>query len=65
MASSEVRRFEFWGIGIAAVVILGVLPALNAFVAETNLLHVSNFTINLYGKYLTYAVLAIGVDVLW
>src|SRR5215510_5995425 len=65
MVSSEVRRFEFLGIGIAAVVILGVLPALNAFVPETNLLHVSNFTINLYGKYLTYAVLAIGVDVLW
>ena len=65
MAGSEVRRFEVWGIAIAAVVILGVLPALNAFVPETNPLHVSNFTINLYGKYLTYAVLAIGVDVLW
>ena len=65
MAASEVRKFEIWGIAIAAVVILGVLPALNAFVPETNPLHVSNFTINLYGKYLTYAVLAIGVDVLW
>ncbi|HEY6675507.1 MAG TPA: urea ABC transporter permease subunit UrtC [Terrimicrobium sp.] len=65
MARSEVRRFEVWGIAIAAVVILGILPALNAFVPETNPLHVSNFTINLYGKYLTYAVLAIGVDVLW
>ena len=65
MAASEVRKFEIWGIAIAAVVILGVLPALNTFVPETNPLHVSNFTINLYGKYLTYAVLAIGVDVLW
>ena len=65
MAGSEVRRLEVWGIAIAAVVILGVLPALNAFVPETNPLHVSDFTINLYGKYLTYAVLAIGVDVLW
>ena len=50
---------------IAAAVILGVLPALNAFVPATNPLHVSNFAINLYGKYLTYAVLAVGVDVLW
>ncbi len=65
MAKSEVRQLEIWGIAIAAVVILGVLPALNAFVPETNPLHVSNFTINLYGKYLTYAVLAVGVDVLW
>ena len=31
MAGSEVRRFEVWGIAIAAVVILGVLPALNVF----------------------------------
>jgi urea transport system permease protein len=65
MAGSEVRRLEIWGIVIAAVVILGVLPALNAFVPATDPLHVSDFTINLYGKYLTYAVLAIGVDVLW
>ena len=65
MAHSEVRRFEVWGIAIAAVVILGVLPALNAFVPETNPLHISNFTINLWGKYLSYAVLAIWVDLLW
>ncbi len=65
MAGSEVRKLEIWGIAIAAIVIVGILPALNALVPETNPLHVSDFTINLYGKYLTYAVLAIGVDVLW
>ena len=27
--------------------------------------HVSNFSINLCGKYLCYAILAIGVDLLW
>ena len=26
---------------------------------------ISNFTINLWGKYLCYAVLAISVDLLW
>ena len=31
MAGSEVRRLEIWGIAIAAVVILGVLPALERF----------------------------------
>jgi urea transport system permease protein len=50
MAASEVRKFEIWGTAIAAVVILGVFPALNTFVPETNSLHVSNFTINLYGS---------------
>ena len=65
MNGSGARKYEIWGVAIAAVVILAILPALNAFLGETHPLHVSNFTINLYGKYLTYAVLAIGVDVLW
>ncbi len=39
--------------------------ALNAFTAAGSLLHVSDFTINLYGKYLCYAMLAISVDMLW
>jgi urea transport system permease protein len=54
------------------VVILGlsfiglvVLPCLNAFVPPENLFHVTNFSINIYGKYLTYAVLALGIDLLW
>ncbi len=65
MNGSGARKYEIWGVAIAAVVILAILPALNTFLGETHPLHVSNFTINLYGKYLTYAVLAIGVDVLW
>jgi urea transport system permease protein len=28
-------------------------------------LHVSDFTLNLFGKFLTYAILALGLDLLW
>ena len=44
---------------LVAVAILGlvVLPCLNAFVPPDTFFHVSNFTINTYGKYLCYAVL--------
>jgi len=35
------------------------------YMALPNFLQVSNFSINLYGKYLCYAVLAISVDILW
>jgi urea transport system permease protein len=59
------RTAELWGIGIGAILILGILPALNAFVPETSVFHLSDFTINLYGKYLAYAVLAMSVDLLW
>jgi urea transport system permease protein len=59
------NNLENWGVVIAAVVFIVVLPCLNAFTAPENALHVSNFTINLYGKYLSYAILAISVDMLW
>ena len=53
--------------GLAAFALLGlvVLPLLNAFVPPSSFFHVSNFSITLYGKYLCYAVLAIGVNLLW
>ena len=44
--------------GIAVLLVI-ILPALN--IAGV----VSNFTINLWGKYLCYGVLAISVDLLW
>src|ERR1700722_9995113 len=62
---NKFRQAELLGIAIAAILILLVLPALNGFVPESSVFHVSDFTINLYGKYLCYAVLAISVDLLW
>jgi len=35
------------------------------YVSLPNFLQVSNFSINLYGKYLCYAILAVSVDLLW
>ena len=58
-------KAELWGIAIGTIILLGILPALNAFVPESSVFHVSDFTINLYGKYLCYATLAISVDLLW
>src|ERR1043165_1047146 len=52
-------------VGIAAVLGLVVLPCLNAYVPPDSFFHVSNFTLTLYGKYLCYAVLALGVNLLW
>ncbi len=59
------RKFETWAVVVATVVLLVLLPCLNAFTTPGSALHVSNFTINLYGKYLCYAILAISVDLLW
>lgn len=53
------KKVELWVAGAIAVFLIVVLPGLNMMGA------VSNFTINLYGKYLCYAILAISVDMLW
>ncbi len=52
---------------LLALILLGlvVLPCLNAFAPPGSFFYVSNFSITLYGKYLCYAVLAIGVNLLW
>jgi urea transport system permease protein len=44
---------------------LVLLPCANIFLPPGSLLHVSNFSLSVYGKYLCYAVLAIGVNLLW
>jgi urea transport system permease protein len=56
---------EFLIVSILAFIGLVVLPCLNAFTAPDRALHVSTFTLSLYGKYLTYAVLALGINLLW
>ena len=52
-------------VSIASVIVLVLLPCLNAFTPESSALHISTFTLSLYGKYLTYAVLALGINLLW
>lgn len=59
------KNLETKGVAAAAIILLFVLPALNAFTSPDSAVHISNFTINLYGKYLCYAILAISVDLLW
>src|SRR5688572_159511 len=51
-------------IGVVSFIGIFLIPFLNTTSPE-NLFHVSNFSINIWGKYLCYAVLAIGVNLLW
>ncbi len=58
-------KLEMVLVVLAAFLGLVVLPCLNAFTSPDSFFHVSNFTLTLYGKYLCYSVLAIGVNLLW
>ena len=50
-------------LGTALLLVVG-MPLANTLRADSPL-HVSNFTLNLFGKFLTYAILALGLDLLW
>ena len=65
MTASPFPKRELLLVSLAAFLGLILLPCLNAFVPPDSFFHVSNFTLTRYGKYLCYAVLAIGVNLLW
>ncbi len=48
-------------LGLAAVLV----PVLNLAVPPGSMFHVSNTAVGLWGKYMTYALLAIAVDLVW
>jgi len=52
-------------VAVGAVVLLALIPSLNAFPSDQSFFKISDFTISLYGKYLCYAILALSVDLLW
>jgi urea transport system permease protein len=51
-------------LALAALVLVAGLPLANTL-PPSSPLYVSNFTLNLFGKFLTYAILALGLDLLW
>ena len=59
------KNLEIWVVVAVMMFFIVGFACLNAYTAEGSWLHVSNFTITVYGKYLCYAMLAISVDLLW
>jgi urea transport system permease protein len=45
----------FWG----ALLLMNILPE------EDSLFYLSSFNLNIFGKYMAYAILALGIDLLW
>lgn len=50
---------------LVLAVALCVIPVLNMLVGSGSALHISTYTVTLMGKYLTYALLAVAVDLVW
>ncbi len=63
MKSSTQR--ELWIVAALALIGLVVLPLLNGAVPIDSPFHLTTFQMGVFGKYLCYAVLALGVNLLW
>ena len=64
IAALRADRGGQWFLGV--LLVTGVLaPLLNLAVPPTSALHLSSYTVTLIGKYMTYAMLAIAVDLIW
>src|SRR3989475_11784490 len=54
-----------WLATAAVFLVMGVVLPLCNTLPVTSSLHLSDFTLNLFGKFLTYAILALGLDLIW
>ena len=52
----------FWVVGF---VLLVAMPLLNVMPPEDSWLHLSDFSLNRFGKFLAFAILALGLDLIW
>ena len=60
LSGSDVRPFLY------LLVLFGALvPILNLFTPQDSILHLSDYHIALFGKYLTYGLLALSLDLIW
>ncbi len=60
--SERGESLTFWVVGL--VLLMG-MPLLNVMPSPDSWLHVSDFTLNRFGKFLAFAILALGLDLIW
>jgi urea transport system permease protein len=56
------ETLSFYAVGVLFLI---VVPLLNVLPAEDSWLHVSDFRLNQFGKFLAFAILALGLDLIW
>ena len=64
-ATASWTRAEKLSFVLITVLLLFVLPLLNALPAQGSSLYLPDFYLNLFGKFLAYAILALGIDLIW
>ncbi len=55
----------FAALGLCALLLIVVVPILNLAVPDGSPLHLADYMVPLFGKYLCYALLALALDLVW
>ena len=58
---SSCLGFPFW---VVALILFAGIPLLNLLPSDS-IFHVSDFSLNLFGKFFAFAILALGIDLIW
>ena len=58
-------KYELLAIAVFALVAIVLVPCLNTCVPQSSAFYITDFTVNLWGKYFCYAIVAMTVDLLW
>ena len=61
-ATNRAGGTAFWAVG---AILLLVMPLLNIFPPEDSWFHLSDFSLNRFGKFLAFGILALGLDLIW
>jgi urea transport system permease protein len=64
-SSHRQARREWLVFGLLGALLLVVVPLLNTYPAPASAWWVSDYALNLFGKFLAYAILALGLDLIW
>lgn len=56
---------KHWMVIVALLAVAILVPVSNQFMPESSFLHVPDYSIQLFGKYMCYALLALSVDLIW
>lgn len=58
-------KIQFAGMGGLLLISVLIIPLLNGAVSSDSWMHVPSYQMNLWGKYLAYAILAVSLNLLW
>jgi urea transport system permease protein len=64
-AVSQQNSRETLSFYVVGFIFLVVLPLLNVLPSEDSWMHVTDFRLNQFGKFLAFAILALGLDLIW